>query len=91
MQAHETFMTIIYKSLRHHRFNAFISSVPEGAFVVLDGESLKASLKRLDNFYLEFCDHWESSMDEPSRVCALFMKEVESYLRCLYGTKRVIF
>ena len=34
-----------------------------------------------------FVTEWEASIDEPSRLCALFMKEVEAYLRCLYGTK----
>ena len=27
-------------------------------------------------------------INEPSRVCAIFLKETESYFCCLYGTKK---
>ena len=45
-------------------------------------------LIRLDELYSAYCDELESSTDEPSRVCAIFMKEVESYFRCVDGTKK---
>jgi len=38
--------------------------------------------------YLEFYQEFETSVDEPSRVCAIYVKEVESYMRCLKGTKK---
>ena len=38
--------------------------------------------------YCAYCEQLESSDDEPSRVCAIFMKEVESYFRCVNGVKK---
>ena len=41
----------------------------------------------MDKSFTEFCYNAEISNDEPTRVCALFLKEVESYLRCFHGIR----
>ena len=80
-------MIHMYKSLCVNWFNSFIESLPEDAFLQRKDESVQSSIDWLDDDYLSFIKQWETSADQPSRVCAIFMKEVELYLRCLYGTK----
>jgi len=41
----------------------------------------------MDKSFTEFCYDAESSNDEPTRICALFLKEIESYLRCVHGIR----
>ena len=36
-------------------------------------------LIKLDDLYTLFHQHWQKSKDEPSRACAIFMKECETY------------
>ena len=87
MQAHETFIIIINKVLRQYLFTAFIQSFAEKAFEKADGESAQECLSWVVTHYLKVYEEWEV-VYEPSRVCATCMMEVESYLWCLYGTKR---
>ena len=46
------------------------------------------SITLVDNDYDEYCNDLLVCADDPSRVCAIFMKETETYLRCLHGAKK---
>ena len=41
----------------------------------------------MDQNFTTFCMDAELSNDEPTRLCALFLKEMESYLRGIHGVR----
>ena len=75
-------MILIYTALLIHRFNTFISAQSDITFLQADGESAMSFVTRIDNLYFFLIKEWEQTEDGPSRVCTLFMKEVESCMRC---------
>ena len=87
MQGHELFLSIIYRALRTHRLNCFIESCCEEELGSDSNMSAEENLIRCEELYAAYCDQLESCADEPSRLCAIFLKEVESYFRCVGGTK----
>ena len=91
MQAHEEFLSIQYKSLRQSRLTSFIRDYVDLLSLETANNSPEVDLLLLDSAYLTYCDGATHSFDEPTRVCALFMKVVESYFRCVFGTKMADF
>eukprot|EP00984_Skeletonema_dohrnii_P009331 scaffold3571_cov78-Skeletonema_dohrnii-CCMP3373.AAC.3 len=87
IQPHEQFMWIVYNALRRHRFDQFIKNMNGGEFKRQENVSTKVHLLRLDKMYSNYCNTLEQSMDQPTRVSALFMKCVESYNRCFNGVR----
>jgi len=57
-------------------------------FVKKDDETPQQHLLRVDVAFVTFYSDCEMSKDEPSRVCALFLKHIESYLQCIHGVRR---
>ena len=87
MQEHELFLYIVEKSLRRLRFQRFIDHSEATLLSRKQDESAKDHLLRLDENFATFCKEAEMSNDEPTRLCALFLKEIESYLRCIHGVR----
>ena len=88
MQGHELFLSIILRALRTHRLTCFIQSCSDDEFDSTNDLTPREELIRVEELYSAYCDELETSSDEPSRLCAIFMKEVESYFRCVHGTKK---
>lgn len=88
IQGRELFLSIILRALRTHQLTYFLQSCSDYEFDKNCDFSSLDDLIRLDELYSTYCNKLESSMDEPSRLCAIFMKEVESYFRCVHGTKK---
>ena len=87
MQGHELFLLIIYRALRTHRFSCWLQSCCDDDFETNDDGTPRDGLVDIDEIYHAYCDGLETSEDEPSRLCAIFMKEVESYFRCVHSVK----
>lgn len=87
MQGHRLFLVEMHRSIRTVRFACFLQSY------LIDelrgsGECPFQSLVHMEELYCAYCDDFETHADEPSRLCAIFMKEVESYFRCVHAVKQ---
>ena len=88
MQGHELFLFVVEQAIRTRRFDCFLSSCNEKAFAI-EGSKLER-LRKLDELFNEYCKYWETCPDEPTRVCALFLKDMDSYHRGVDATKKEI-
>ena len=77
MQGHESFLLLVHTTMRILLFEQFLQSCH--AAEQLDGEANNTYLLRVDYEFTIFRVGWITSDDEPSRACAIFMKECESY------------
>ena len=80
-------MQLTYKALRRRRTSSFVNAMDENFFRKHDQEDHLVWATRIDNAYVQYCIDWEVYDNEPTRVCALFLKEVESYNRCTFGVE----
>ena len=83
VQSHEMFLILIYESMRIHRFDCFLTEQ-----IVMVGSDPPGNLMAMDAIYMDYCDALFLCPDEPSRFCALFMKDTEAYLQCWHGCKK---
>ena len=81
MQAHEEFLLLVHRSLKRWRFDRFLDSTGAGDLQTIPEEDPLDALIRLDSLFATYCKDLEKSADEPTRMCALHIKEMESYLR----------
>ena len=88
MQEHELLFYLVEKTLHRLRFNHFIAISEAAVFVKKDDKTPQQHLLQVDLAFVTFYSDWEMSKDEPSRVCALFLKHIESYLRCIHRVRR---
>ena len=72
----------MYELMHIHRFDCFLIEQ-----IVVLGSDPPDNLMTMDALYIDYCGLLLLSPDEPSRVCVLFMKDTEAYLRCLHGCK----
>ena len=72
----------MYELMHIHRFDCFLIEQ-----IVVLGSDPPDNLMTMDALYMDYCGSLLLSPDEPSRVCVLFMKDTEAYLRCLHGCK----
>ena len=45
-------------------------------------------MMRLDQAFVEFCTKCQTSADDPSHICMLFLKLVEKYWRSVYAVRK---
>ena len=83
MQSHEIFLILIYEPMRIHWFNCFLRDQ-----IIVMGSEPPDNIMAMEAIYIDYCDVLLVCSDEPSQVCALFMKETEAYLRCLHCCKK---
>ena len=90
VQSHETFLLLVYGALRRYRITQFIATRHEvlmSPTTTSEDVSPREQLLRVENDYEAYCQELLDSSDEPSRLCALFLKEMESYTRSTSGIK----
>ena len=57
-------------------------------FAGKEGEKDILSLLRLHSLHMVFCNRMLDSSDQPTRICALLIKCVESYKQRVFGVKK---
>ena len=87
MQDHKLLLYIVKKALHRLGFQRFIDHSEATVLSRKQDESAKDHSLRMDENFSTFCNDAETSNDEPTRLCALFLKEFESYLRCIHGVR----
>ena len=87
MQEHELFLFLVEKALRRLRFMQYIEATESSVFEASINETPREHLLRFDKSFKAFCENTEVSDDEPTRVCALFLKQMESYHHCIQSVR----
>ena len=86
-QDHERFMLKLYKACRRFALRQFVASIPHEEIVKADSETNTEWLVRMECRLAKYYLAWEESPHEPSKIIALFMNYVRSYLRCKFGIR----
>lgn len=87
-QAHENFALKLLKGFKRYRIRCFIASMPVADLRPRANESPAETLLRIEKSFREYCESWETSDHEPSRLVALSIKFLDSYSRCRDGIRK---
>ena len=88
VQSHEKFLYKVDNAMRRWRWKRFVDQLEVNIFEREEHETGQKTLSRVDKMYKEYCDSWIEGLDEPTIACALFMKYMDSYRRCVDGVKK---
>lgn len=78
LQSHEAFLEICHKALKRHRMDRFLEKHGEHCFAELDGESVQSMILRWDDTFSEYCQQWDESEDQPTRLCNNLIKMLDA-------------
>lgn len=84
-QAHYKFLDLTKKALRRFILGKFLKAGVKDIFTRATGETNSSYLMKLTDAYSAYRTSWEKSDDEPSKVCVILLKEIESLQRCWMG------
>jgi hypothetical protein len=88
LQTHELFLEISFKALKRQRYNRFLRHAGVGSFKRKAGEGELDWAVRVDTTFTEYRSLAENSPDQPTQLCCLLIKLLESYFRCVHAVKK---
>ena len=93
MQGHESFLIdLVYTALRRYRFERFLQRKSNDQLKKKIGDTSLQWLLRMHEEYQSYCqDVLSNKDDEPSYVCALLLKYMESYSRGVKAVRKANF
>jgi len=88
---HHEFVMLVYRAAKRYRMMKFVEKMESDQLSIASMNSdadRRSHLLKLEQLYDEFCTGFETSDNELSKLFAMFILKVDSYVRCKEGIRK---